>query len=197
MYKDESLFSESEPEDENRTTDGDDGDGGKEDNSNDGCNKDVKGKEDKDKCLDAGMTIMTKPTSLLKEHCTTHRGHADGGKEDDGRDRHDKDNKCNEDEDKGQDKGMTTKTKPALLPKEDRTIHGGEGDGGKEDEGRDRHDKDNQCNDDGEKDWFGDDNDRKMENDKEEEEYTHSDEMDEYSLKEGNKMGKKKKGSLD
>ena len=59
-YKEESLFSESEPKDKNRTTHGDDGDGGKEDNSKDGCNKDDKGKEDKDKWLDVGTTIMTK-----------------------------------------------------------------------------------------------------------------------------------------
>ena len=78
---------------------------------------------------------------------------------------------------------MTLNTKPASLSEEDRNIHGGNGDGGKEDE----------CNEDGEKDWLGDDDDGKMENDKEEEEYTHSDEMDEYSMKEGNKMGKKKK----
>ena len=139
------------------------------------------------------MTIMTKPASLFKEDSTTHHGHADGGKEDNGRDRHDKDDKCKEDKDKGQDKGMTTKTKPASLPEEDCTIHGGEGDGGKEDNGRDRHDKDNKCKEDGEKDWFGDDDDGKKEDNKEEEEYTNSDEMDEYSLKEGNKMGKKKK----
>ena len=63
-YKDKSLFSESEPEDKNRTTDGDDGDGGKEDNSNDACNKDDKGIVDVDMAshnwLNIDMNIPSK-----------------------------------------------------------------------------------------------------------------------------------------
>ena len=49
-YKDKSLFSDSEPEDENRTTDGDDGDGGKE-HSNNECKKDDKGTEDENRTM--------------------------------------------------------------------------------------------------------------------------------------------------
>ena len=110
--------------------DGDDGDGGKEDNSDDACNKDDKGNEDKDKCLDMGMTIMTKPTSLLKEHCTTHRENrttdgddGNGGKEYNSNDACNKDDKGNEDKDKCLDTGMTIMTKPTSLLKEHRTTH--------------------------------------------------------------------------